>query len=439
MNTKLLLLASVFLSILTSASFGQVSSMRDARKLTDANGDLTAVILHDIFSPPIASRIYTYANIAAYEGIRLSDTSYLPLTTQLHGFDTIPTPVANRKYDFAVVGIRAFYATAKALVFSEANMEEAWEKQKNKFSAEGVADSVLANSVELGNRISAAILKRTKKDRYIQTRTLPRYKYSTSPGQWNPTPPDYAEGLEPYWNRIATMVMDSASQFMPARPIPFDSTSGSPFMEQVHWVYRSGSSGDSGQSIARYWDDNPFATIHQGHFSLAVKKVTPGGHWMGITAIALLETKSDLNQAAAAYALVSLSVFDGFIACWDEKYRSSYVRPITVINALVDENWKSLIQTPPFPEYTSGHSVISGAAASVLSDLFGDSFAFTDTLETLNDLPTRTFPSFQAAAQEASISRYFGGIHFPATLKTSSDQGRKIGEYIVRKIRLKSK
>ncbi|MFM8431853.1 MAG: vanadium-dependent haloperoxidase [Bacteroidota bacterium] len=407
--------------------------------LVDANGDLTAIILHDIFPPPIASRIYAYANIAAYEGIRLSDPELNSLTSLLKDFDPMPKPDSGKSYDFNLAGLRAFYATGKALVFSEADMEEAWEIARDKALKFPLTDSITIRSIKLGESISASVIKRAKRDNYIQTRTYPRYKYQNAPGKWSPTPPDYAEGLEPYWNRIRPLSLDSSSQFAPSRPISFDTASSSDFMHQVREVYEANLMDSSTQAIARYWDDNPFATVYQGHFTFAVKKVTPGGHWIGITATALLETGSDITKAAEAFSKVSIALLDGFIACWAEKYRSNYVRPITVINAYVDEKWKSYIQTPPFPEYTSGHSVISGASSTVLTDLFGENFAFTDTLETINDLPTRRFESFSKAADEASMSRFYGGIHFKPTLSTSLEQGKRIGTHINQRLRLRNK
>ena len=432
-----------FLAIFLLYSFGSDAGITGKENkfinsnqwLVNANGDLTAVILHDIFAPPIASRIYVYANIAAYEGIRQAHPEFKSLIGQLKGLDSLPQPVAGTNYDFNIAGIRAFYATGKALVFSEADMEEAWEQTKSKLLNGGITEAMLQNSIAYGNALASAIVRWAKKDNYIQTRTYPRYRYKGTLANWLPTPPDYAEGLEPYWNKIRPLAMDSASQFMPERPIPYDTTSGSAFMNSLMDVYTTTKLTDSVYETARYWDDNPFATQHQGHFSFAIKKVTPGGHWIGITSTVLITSSSTLIESAEAYTLVSLAIFDGFISCWDEKYRSEYIRPVTAINRLIDENWKPFIQTPPFPEYTSGHSVISGAAATVLTGLFGDNFGFIDTLEVLNDLPKRAFTSFNAAADQASISRFYGGIHYKPTLEISKEQGRRLGTFILKRIR----
>lgn len=427
-------LAATAFSI-SAKTVGKQSPVEGYQWLSEANGDLTAIIVHDIFSPPIASRIYAYSNLAAYECIRYAHPEYLSVAPQLKGLDSLPIPSKGALYDFHVAGIRAFYLTGKTFVFSEADMEERWGEVLLKIKQSGINDTLLRNSIEFGERLSARIIRWAKKDNYIQTRTFPRYRYRGQSANWLPTPPDYAEGLEPYWNRIRPLSLDSAAQFMPGRPIPYDTTAGSPFMKAVMEVYNTSTLDKGAYDTARYWDDNPFATVYQGHFSFAIKKVTPGGHWIGITSIALQQTKANLMRSAESFLLVSTAIFDGFISCWDEKYRSEYIRPVTAINRLVDEQWKPFIQTPPFPEYTSGHSVISGASAEVLTALFGEDFTFTDTLEVLNDLPEQTFSSFKVAASQASNSRFYGGIHFKPTLDISIEQGRRIGRHVMKNIR----
>ena len=149
------------------------------------------------------------------------------------------------------------------------------------------------------------------------------------------------------------------------------------------------------------------------------------------------QQKNTPIQTAEAYLLTSLSIFDGFISCWDEKYRSVTIRPETVINNKVDKDWQPTLQTPPFPEYTSGHSVITGAASVVLGSLFGKNFAFTDSTEVRFGLPVRQFKSFEQAALEASISRFYGGIHFRPALDEGLKQGQKVGKWVLQKVKTK--
>ena len=168
-----------------------------------------------------------------------------------------------------------------------------------------------------------------------------------------------------------------------------------------------------------------------GHAMFATKKMSPGGHWMGIVGQVSRQLKKSHVQVAEAFVLTSMSIVDGFISCWDEKYRSVRIRPETVINNSIDKKWIPILQTPPFPEYTSGHSTISRAAAEVLTKVYGDNVAFNDSTEVPYGLPPRKFTSFIQAADEASISRLYGGIHFRPALDEGAKQGSKVGQYLL--------
>ena len=134
-----------------------------------------------------------------------------------------------------------------------------------------------------------------------------------------------------------------------------------------------------------------------------------------------------------------MAIADAFISCWDEKYRSNLIRPETLINQNIDDNWKPVLQTPPFPEYTSGHSVVSGAASTALTNIFGDDFAFDDDTETAYGLPIRSFTSFNQAADEAAISRMYGGIHYRVAIEVGLEQGRNLGDFVVNHLRMTTK
>ena len=162
----------------------------------------------------------------------------------------------------------------------------------------------------------------------------------------------------------------------------------------------------------------------------ATKKITPGAHWIGITKVACRKANYDFQESVYAHTKTSIALFDGFISCWDEKYRSSLIRPETLINQNIDENWKPILQTPPFPEYTSGHSVVSGAASICLTEIFGDNFSFEDDTEVPYGLPIRSFSSFNQAAEEAAVSRLYGGIHYRAAIDLGLSQGRSIGKLV---------
>jgi hypothetical protein len=188
------------------------------------------------------------------------------------------------------------------------------------------------------------------------------------------------------------------------------------------------------KAIASFWDCNPFTLQQIGHVEFGLKKISPGGHWIGITGIACLKKETTLQQTVFIHTAVALTLSDAFISCWDEKYRSNRIRPETAINKWIDIRWRSLLQTPPFPEYTSGHSVISTAAATILTQILGDNFSFTDKTEIEFGLPERKFKSFLQASQEAAISRLYGGIHYRDAIENGVLQGEQIGKYIGQKI-----
>jgi membrane-associated phospholipid phosphatase len=243
------------------------------------------------------------------------------------------------------------------------------------------------------------------------------------------------DAVEPNWNVLRPFVLDSASQFRPEPPFVYDTARGSPFFREVREVYETTRALTAEQrSIAAFWDCNPYVMHVQGHTMFATKKVSPGGHWMGIVGIAARKSGASPLESAEAYARTAIALADGFLSSWDEKYRSNLVRPETVINRYVDETWQPLLQTPPFPEYTSGHSVISTAAAQVLTDQFGDRSAFTDSTEIAYGLPVRSFTSFADAAAEAAISRLYGGIHFRRAIEQGIIQGRNVGALVVQRV-----
>jgi membrane-associated phospholipid phosphatase len=191
---------------------------------------------------------------------------------------------------------------------------------------------------------------------------------------------------------------------------------------------------DEQRAIAAFWDCNPYVMHVQGHAMFATKKITPGGHWMSIVAIASRQSDADLMRSAEAYTRTALALADAFISAWEEKYRSNLARPETMINAYLDERWEPVLQTPPFPEYPSGHSVISTAAATVLTKLYGSDFAFIDSSEVSYGLPARSFPSFEAAAAEAAISRLYAGIHFRPAIDEGAKSGRSVGMLVVNRV-----
>lgn len=398
---------------------------------------VTDVIVHDIFSPPVASRIYAYMSVASYEAARHQyPDQYQSLAGQLNGLEPTPAPVEGEEYCYSLASVQAMLKVGRALVFSDDRMTEFYENIMQEFKSTGMPDDVFQRSVDFGNQVGDHVMAWSAKDNYKQSRSFPRYSLEDDPATWQPTPPAYMDAVEPHWKSIRTFVLDSASQFRPVGPTPFSIDKNSQFYKEALEVRDMGVTLSPQQrEIASFWDCNPFVVNVNGHLQYATKKISPGGHWMNITHVACAKSNADFVKSTESYVRVALSLVDGFISCWEEKFRSKVIRPETYINKYIDDKWVPILQTPPFPEYTSGHSVISASAAVALTGVFGDNFAFTDSTEIEFGLTARTFPSFRAAAQEAGISRMYGGIHYRPAMENGLKQGTAIGTFIQQNVK----
>lgn len=427
----------ICLFVLASCDSGTKEVAISADTYHDTMQQLTDVIVHDIFSPPVASRIYAYPSIAGYEIMALGNSEYRSLAGQLTDFEAIPQPAEEVSMELAA--LEAFIKVGTALIFSEDKMDAYKEELYGKLR-EGVNRSFFEKSVAYGDQVADHVLAWANKDNYAQTRTFPKFTITEDETRWQPTPPSYMEAIEPHWNQIRPFVIDSAQQFAPEVPTAYNMTNkNSQFYKEVMEVYEVGNSlTDEQKEIASFWDCNPYVVNVTGHVMYASKKITPGGHWIGIVKVASQKTNSNVMKSAEAYALTSIALADAFISCWDEKYRSNLIRPETLINKFVDEEWLPLLQTPPFPEYTSGHSVISSAAAIAMTSLFGEDFAFDDDTEVKYGLGVRSFKSFIHASEEAAVSRLYGGIHYRPAIDNGVTQGRALGGFLVEKLQLRN-
>ncbi|NUP56841.1 MAG: vanadium-dependent haloperoxidase [Gemmatimonadaceae bacterium] len=406
----------------------------DAEVLHAAVHQLSGVMVYDIFSPPQASRVYAYATVAAYEALRAGHPEYRSFAGQLHGLTAVPAPDPGAEYSLSLAGVHAFMTVGRQLTFSRARMDSLRSAMDERFRGT-LSPAVYDRSVAYGDTVAKHVLAWASTDRFLQTRGYPKYTVSAAPGRWVPTPPAYMDAIEANWGVLRPFVMDSGSLFRLAAPPSFDTTKSSPYMRMVSEVLETSRHlTDEQRAIAAFWDCNPYVMHVQGHTMFATKKITPGGHWMGIVAIASRNAGADIMRSSEAYARTALAMADAFIATWAEKYRSNVARPETMINAYLDERWEPVLQTPPFPEYPSGHSVVSTAAATALTQLYGDSVAFVDSSEVEFGLPARSFPSFEAAAAEAAISRLYAGIHYRPAIDEGARVGRQVGSLLVSRV-----
>ena len=433
------LLLIVFIIIASCSNLnneGWKQDVADPQRLHRSIGQVTDVIVYDIFSPPVASRIYAYVSVAAYEAVAAGDSNYVTMAGQLHGLNPLPKPEQGMDYCFELAAVEAALKVGRALVFSENRMDNFYAVIMNEFKSTGMPRAVFKRSVVFGDQVADHIMAWANADNYKQTRSYPKYTIQNDPSTWKPTPPAYMDAIEPHWNSLRTFFIDSAAQFKPESPTPFSTQKESAFHKEALETYSVGKSLVEGQKeIAAFWDCNPFVVNVKGHVMFATKRISPGGHWINITRVACQNTKADFAQSAEGYMLVAVSIADAFISCWDEKYRSKLIRPETYINQYIEEAWAPLLQTPPFPEYPSGHSVISSAAAVTLTRVFGEPFPFTDSTEIKYRIGARNFTSFIQASEEAAISRLYGGIHFRPAIEEGVKQGRSIGGYCMQKLK----
>ena len=449
--TKICLLGSVLLCTISCKKDTPITvTTADFCAAVDT---VTGIMVHDIFSPPVASRIYVYPNIAAYEIMAQNSTAYQSLQGQLNGLDSIPKLDAKSGVNKNLAALIAHMEVSKQLIFSEQALEKYRDSLYKKWGSENKKE--FNASREYALKVVDRIKIWMGKDSYKETRTFSKFSvYADQLGRWQPTPPSYMDGVEPHWGEIRTLVLDSASQFKPKAPHPFSTDKNSAFYKEAKETYEVGNriSEKLNQAtaqrsntipvesaIASFWDCNPYATVVQGHMMFAKKKNTPDAHWINITKIAVKKAKSNYETTVFAYTITSIGIFESFISCWDEKYRSNVVRPETYINQNIDENWRPQLQTPPFPEYVSGHSVVSSCSSIILTSIFGDNFKYIDDSEVPFGLPKRSFTSFKQAAAEASISRLYGGIHYGAAIENGVNQGNAIGNYINSKLNMLKK
>lgn len=398
--------------------------------LHDLNTLLVNTVMDDLFTPPVASRIYVYPNIAFYECIRHDDPALPSVSAKLNGLNNIPPLPPEAVDNFMAAGI-AFSYVAQSLVGSEYKIED-WRTSFIDSLNAHASPVLVKNSIRYGHAVADSIISWTKKDNYLRSRGLNRFVLSKVQGTWQPTPEEYGQALEPNWQTIRPITLRSPFQFSPKEKLRYSLAKGSVFYKTMMEVYQIGNNLDSARkATALYWDDNPNVAVTEGHLTYYIHKISPGGHWIMIAKQACIEKREPVTRASYAYTLTSIAIFDAFIACWSEKFRTNLVRPITIINQYVDQHWKPFIQTPPFPEFTSGHSVISNAAATVLTRLLGDNFEFNDETEIPFGNKPRRFSSFYAAALESTMSRVYGGIHYPETARISIDQGKQVGAYVL--------
>jgi membrane-associated phospholipid phosphatase len=374
-------------------------------------------------SPPVVSRAFGYAGVALYEAVAPGITKRGSLVGVLNGLTRAPGP-ADSAYHWPTVANSSLAAILRLLFPTTPSVNiAAIDELERRFAAEAQASlpfGIYKRSVSRGAEMARHVFDWSMTDGGHEAflNNFPAYTPPSGPGLWVRTPPGLLPALQPYWGANRPFVLDSGETCSPGPPPPFSESVDSAFYAEALDCYRVTSDLTPEQvAIARFWSDDPGPTA------------TPPGHSIAILTQVARELNLTLDRAAEAYAKVGIAIADAFISCWRTKYTYNLLRPVTYIRSAIDPNWTSLLVTPPFPEYTSGHSVQTAAAAQVLTSLFGQ-LAFTDHTHDARGLPARAFSSFAAAAEEAAISRLYGGIHFRSAIERGLEQGACIGKHV---------
>ena len=435
MNFKNLKMKKILIAllVLSKSTYAKETTPTYESMIQPAVYSLTMVMIHDVVSPPVAVRYYAYCIAGAYDIVAHNDPGIFPPASLIKNYT--PVKITSAKYDYRIAAIYCIYESGRLLLPSGFRLKDDEDKFIAQLKKNKVPQKLMDASVAVGKDVAAQIVEWSKGDSYNKLSAMLHYTPLKGDGKWYPTPPTYMQAVEPNWKRIRPMIIDSATQFKPVPPIAFSKDSGTAFYNQANEVYDvSKTLSNEQETIALFWDCNPFAVSTEGHMMIGYKKITPGGHWMNLTGIAATKAQLSFNQYIEVQAFVSLTLMDAFISSWDEKYRSNQIRPVTYINRYIDPKWVPILQTPPFPEYPSAHSVISTAAASVLDYMFGSNFSFTDNSEELFGLKPRNFTSFMQSAKDAAISRLYGGIHFREGVENGVKEGASLGNFIVDKL-----
>lgn len=434
MNTHLTRRSALLLSataILTSVPRCSVNAARpvspDSVILTWYKLILELVRHTPTYSPPVASRSFAYVGVAVFEALASGSPALKTLAGQLNGLRPLLPRATGQVYDDALVlnavlenAVRDFFGNTGP---TGQHVMERFSAKRRDEARDGIAQDVIERSETHGQAVMAHILDWSAGDggAKIENMGFPyEYALTKGPGHWVPTSTigQQQMPLLPNWGKNRSFAVPNGTSCPLPPPPAYSEDPASDFYKEALEVCETRKNLTPEQkTIARFWSDDPMLSP------------TPPGHWVWIAVNLLEARKADAIEVADVLARLGIAVADGFIACWAAKFEYDLLRPVTYIKKLIDPKWEPLLITPPFPEYPSGHSTQSGAAAVVLANLFGENFAFTDSTHERDGMKPRAYPSFWAAAEEAGISRLYGGIHFRAAIGSGLDQGRCIGAH----------
>ncbi|ARV17558.1 hypothetical protein AEP_00598 [Curvibacter sp. AEP1-3] len=386
------------------------------------------------FSPPVASRALGYMGLTLYESVVPGMPGYQSLAGQLNQLSSLPWAQPDEPLHWPTVA-NASLATMTRMMFSNASPENKARidtlerslplKYTQDFDPNSVTAEITNRSETFGKLMAMAIMTWARTDGGHEAwgpirRHQQNYVPPSGTGKWSATPPAFAAPLLPYWGKNRPFVMKTADDCPAPMPPAYSEEPGSAFYKDGMEVYQiSRAATQEQRQFALYWADD------------AGKTPTPAGHWAYVANDLLRAKKADLGSAAEVFARLNMAMSDAFVAAWNTKYKLNVLRPVTYVQLVIDSNWTpSLIPTPPFPDYPSGHSVQSSAAAAVLGKEFGANTSFVDNTHNDRGWGPRTFKSFKEAADEAAASRVYAGIHY----RFASDGGKPQGQCVADKV-----
>ncbi|MEZ0541520.1 vanadium-dependent haloperoxidase [Fibrella arboris] len=401
-------------------------------------GQMTLTVMKQLplNTPTYGSRSLGYAGLTMYECVVNSRNTHRSLAGQLSGLATLPTPEPGQVYNYALV-LNAGQATMLKSLFAFAASDrlrrvDSLEAAVNDELMAGTQPDVANRSVAYGKAVATAIFAWSKLDGGFEgyKRNFdPAYIFPKGAGYWiAPVNGQIVSlfPLHPGWGSNRTFAPVNSTLPVPDMT-PYSTNPKSAYYQQYAAVYQKNKSLTAEEkAIAAWWGDDPSETF------------SPPGHSYNLANIVIKTAAPDLVKAAETYARVGMAVADGFVNCWKAKYTYHCERPSTYVRANIDPNWTQFWPEPPFPAFYSGHSVQSAATATVLTELYGTRFRFIDNthegrardqLRKIDYVP-RSFSSFWATAEEAALSRFYGGIHTKQDNETGLAEGKKIGQNI---------
>lgn len=383
-------------------------------------------------SPPVASRALAYLGLTLYESVVAGMPDHRSLTGQLNELQSLPWAQPDEALHWPTVAHSAMAAMTR-MMFPHASAENRARidllerslplKLARDFDPQRVGADMRTRSETFGKLMAMAIMTWARTDGGHEAwgplrRHQANYVPPSGAGQWTPTAPAFGAPLLPWWGGVRPFALNSAGTCPAPTPPAFEERASSVFQRETEEVLRLSQAATQEQrQVSLYWADDP------------LKTPTPAGHWGFIATDQLRQNQASLARAARVYARLHLALADAFIASWETKYSVNRMRPVTAVQLTLDSQWvPSLMHTPPFPEYPSGHSVLSSAAAAVLEHEFGTRTRFTDNTHNDRGWGPRSFASFRAAADEAAVSRLYAGIHFRSGVEGGKVQGRCVAE-----------